>query len=65
LRISASEYGILNQWRKYVEKMKKIGKEMGEQCISKVVVGMVLRMIQNVPEQGGARTGGVNLFLTR
>ena len=33
--------------------MKKIGKEMGEQCISKVVVGMVLRMIQNVPEQGG------------
>ena len=24
---------------------------------------MVLRMIQNVPEQGGARTGGVNLVL--
>jgi len=24
---------------------------------------MVLRMIQNVPEQGGARTGGVNLAL--
>jgi len=30
LRISASKYGILNQWRKYVEKMKKIGKEMGK-----------------------------------
>ena len=25
---------------------------MGEQCISKVAVGVVLRMIQNVPEQG-------------
>jgi len=52
LHILASEYGILNQWRKYVEKMKKIRNEIGEQCISKVVAGMVLRMIQNVPEQG-------------
>jgi len=42
--------------------MKKIGEEMGEQCISKVAVGMVLRMILNVPEQGWARTRGVNLF---
>ena len=48
----------MNQWRKYVEKIKKIEKEMGEQYISKVVVGMVLRMIQNVPEQGGQNRGG-------
>ena len=39
--------------------MKKIGKEMGEQCISKVVVGMVLRIIQNVPKQGGSTLGSL------